>query len=364
MQKKNKIQKPAGINRVRINPKTGKTEYKCSFRFTDLDGTIRQSETGWFDTVDGAIKAKKDGIRRKEEESKTQIKLKEASVKGTLQNAYDAFVKDLNEEADSSNYLEQMTGKMSLHRDATTLGRYYIPKDIGAIRINKLTPSDLARSIRKITMWAAYRQLLIDYKEDSLYEFKYSAEEINKAFVFPNFNARDPKNRKGYQHHNNLLRETDKISKTLNLPKYDNQMFRHACAYFLILDQKLDENDVYRYFGHKDSEMLKNIYAKLNIEQNMQKTNQSLKALITNESFADKQISDDHAERLERLKVGEKQKQYISNTRVARIYNQILRAIEKGKNIYYYSAENQPIIDRVKDEYPEILGSIELKVKE
>ena len=213
-------------------------------------------------------------------------------------------------------------------------------------------------SIRKITIWSAYRQLLKDFKEDSLYEFKCTESEIENRFVFPNITARDLKNRTGYQRHNNLLRETDRVSKELGLPKYDNQMFRHACAYFLILDQKLSEDDVYRYFGHKDSEMLKNIYAKLNVDQNLKKTNLSLKSLITNDEFADPEVNELHQLRLERLMVGEIQKKHISKNRITRIYNQILRAIEKQQTVYYYKTSNAEIIELIVSEHPEIKNRI------
>ncbi len=129
--------------------------------------------------------------------------------------------------------------------------------------VNKRIANDIRftknnASIRKITIWSAYRQLLQDFKEDTMYEYNYTPQQLEKAYVFPNINGKSLEARKGYQRHNNLLRETNRVCEELKLPKYDNQMFRHACAYFLILDQQLSEDDVYRYFGHSDSEMLKN----------------------------------------------------------------------------------------------------------
>ena len=519
--------KPKGINRVHINPKTKKKEYKCSYRFMGIDGKKHQTETPWCETAEEALRAKEYGIRQHEEELKRREAKKQASQKGTVLKAFEDFVKDLNREADASNYQEQITGKMSLHRDANTLLKHYLPNDIGSIKLNKLSSSDFARwltllntykkamrgkdevlsgktirkykgiilrfnnwldaqgyykvpemvvltelklsrvklkrknvggrnnrnyptfdefkqitdyykgqnlgiyknmywytfytflfysgvrvseaiglkwsdidfnaedglgvilihnaidaherrdtvnkrieknitftknitSTRKITIWAAYRQLLMDFKEDSMYELKYTTEELENAFVFPNFNARDTKNRKGYQHHNNLLRETDRVSKVLNLPKYDNQMFRHACAYFLILDQHLSEDDVYRYFGHKDSEMLKTIYAKLSIDQNLEKTNYSLKSLITNNDFADPEVSKMHQTRLERLKVGKVQEEHISKNRISRVYNQIILAIERGSEAYYYRRKNAPVINHIIMEHPELEKKISL----
>ncbi len=519
--------KPKGIQRVHINPKTKEKEYKCSYRFMGLDGKIHQTETPWCKTPAEAIKAKADGIRLHEEELKAKARKKEASKKGTVRNAFEEFVKELELEADGTNYQEQISGKMYIHRDANTILNYYLPDEIGSLKLSKLSSSDFARwvtilntqkkairgsddrlsgatirkfksiilrfnnwldmqgyykdsdmaaltelkisrvkvkkksvgkrtdrnyptfdefkkitdyyksknlglyvnmywytfytflfysgvrvseavglvwrdidfdaenglgvimihnaiaqnelrdtvnkrmekgiqftknqnSVRKITIWAAYRQLLLDFKEDSMYELGYSPEELENAYVFPNITARNPANRKGYQRHSNLLRETDRVSKALNLPKYDNQMFRHACAYFLILDQKLAEDDVYRYFGHTDSEMLKQIYAKLNVDQNLEKINYSLKSLITNADFADPEVTELHKTRLERLKVGKVQEEHISKNRVSRVYNQIILAIERGSEAYYYKKKNAPVINRIIEEHPELNGKISL----
>ena len=137
--------KPKGISRVRINPKTKQTEYKASFRYTGLDGKIHQSETGWFETPEEALQAKKDGEGRKKEEVKAQKKKKEASVKGTVRKAYEEFVEDLKLEADSTNYREQISGKMALQKDAGTILNHYLPDAIGSLKISQLTPSDFAR---------------------------------------------------------------------------------------------------------------------------------------------------------------------------------------------------------------------------
>ncbi len=113
--------KPKGISRVRINPKTKKKEYKASFRYTGLDGVMHQSETGWFESPEEALKAKKDGQLRRKEELKAQKPKQTVSDKGTVRKAFEDFVEALNREADSSNYREQISGKMALHRDAGTV---------------------------------------------------------------------------------------------------------------------------------------------------------------------------------------------------------------------------------------------------
>ena len=91
-----------------------------------LDGKIHQTETPWCKTPAEAIKAKADGIRLHEEELKAKARKKEASKKGTVRNAFEEFVKELELEADGTNYQEQISGKMYIHRDANTILNYYL----------------------------------------------------------------------------------------------------------------------------------------------------------------------------------------------------------------------------------------------
>lgn len=135
MPKLKETTKPKGINRVHINPKTKQKEYKCSYRFMGLDGKIHQTETPWCKTPEEAIKAKGKGILLHEEELKTREHKREASKKGTVRKAFEEFVTELELEADKTNYQEQISGKMSLHRDANTLLHHYLPDEIGSIRL-------------------------------------------------------------------------------------------------------------------------------------------------------------------------------------------------------------------------------------
>ena len=145
MPKLKETTKPKGINRVHINPRTKKKEFKCSYRYVGLDGKTHQTETPWCETPQEALQAKKDGIRFRQEELKRQEQKKEASKKGTLRNAFEEFIKDLEREADPTNYQEQIAGKRSLYRDAGTILKHYMPDDIGSIKLTKLESSDFAR---------------------------------------------------------------------------------------------------------------------------------------------------------------------------------------------------------------------------
>ena len=513
--------KPDGISRMRINKKTGKTQYCASYRYLGVDGKTHQSDTAWCDTPEEARKAAEEKKRFHEEETRLHESKKSSRKNQTVKQAYDLFVKDLKEDADPDNYREQTTGKSSLHRDAATLGRYYLPNAIGSIRLKSLGTSDFAnwltrintmkqavrnpgaplsgttirkyhgilvkfnnwldlqgyyknsdmasmievkmsrvklkpksagaredrnaptlenfltildyyrekglwiyenfywfcfysvlfytgmrvseivglrwkdidfgpyhaggtiyirssveahekretvnkrmekdilftknkQSKRQITPWAAYKDYLRAFYEDSYYHFNYTPEEMKNAFVFPNITARDPANRTGYQHHNNLLRNLDRITEELGIPKLDNQMFRHGCAYFLILDLHLAEDDIIHYFGHEDSKMLKEIYAKLSVRQNQIKTDQKLASLIKEGSIIDHSGSADHVHRLEDLQASDELYTRISNEETNRVYHLLLEADKLHKKTYPMSQERMLKAIEIKMNHPEI----------
>ncbi|MBR0214983.1 MAG: hypothetical protein IJL95_09730, partial [Solobacterium sp.] len=145
MPKETSTSKPKGISKVHINPKTKKKEYKCSYRYLGLDGKTHQTDTPWCETPEEALQAKRDGIEKRKEDLKRKKAKKEASVKGTVRKAYEEFLEDLKLEADSSNYREQISGKMTLQKDAGTILNHYLPDEIASIKLSQLTPSDFAR---------------------------------------------------------------------------------------------------------------------------------------------------------------------------------------------------------------------------
>ena len=66
------------------------------------------------------------------------------------------------------------------------------------IKANNLALKN-SNSEREITIWAYYKQILVDYKYAYRYEFQVSERKMESMFVFPNINARDPKEKTGYQ---------------------------------------------------------------------------------------------------------------------------------------------------------------------
>ena len=144
-----------------------------------------------------------------------------------------------------------------------------------------------SNSEREITIWAYYKQILVDYKYAYKYEFNVSEKKMDNMFVFPNINARDPKEKVGYQRQANALRELDKVTEKLEMKKLDCQMFRHGCAHFLCDVKHISAEEAHDYFGHQDSEMIREVYAKANARQRRHRVDAALKDLITEKPTKD-----------------------------------------------------------------------------
>ena len=81
--------------KTRVNPKTGKTEYKVRYYFM-REGKKRDSETGWFNSLEKAEKEAKKQKEIKEKEDRNNV-VKRRDKK--LITAYEEFINHLEEEA-------------------------------------------------------------------------------------------------------------------------------------------------------------------------------------------------------------------------------------------------------------------------
>lgn len=215
-------------------------------------------------------------------------------------------------------------------------------------------------SIREITMWNYYRELLKDYRRAYMYHYDYSGyEEMDECFVFTNL--RSLTDNKGYQTQKNALREINNTMKKLGLPKTDNQMFRHACAKFLIYHQHFSVEDTHDYFGHQDSKMINEVYAKLEPSEKRKKISNTQKRLITSKEFTYK---DEKDERAKVVNVGAEQDAKIKESKTVREVAQIERAISKGKEYYKYPEDYAEIISDILKEHPEFNEKIKFKKEE
>lgn len=98
-------------HKERINPKTGKKEYKARYYFM-REGKKRDSETAWFDTLEKAEREAKKQKELKEKEDRNNITQKRDKK---LVTAYEEFIEHLKrlseEETSNTNKKEYQTAK-------------------------------------------------------------------------------------------------------------------------------------------------------------------------------------------------------------------------------------------------------------
>ena len=226
------------------------------------------------------------------------------------------------------------------------------------IKANNLALKN-SNSEREITIWAYYKQIMVDYKYAYRYEFQVSERKMEDMFVFPNINAREPKERTGYQRQSNALRELDKVTKKLEMKKLDCQMFRHGCAHFLCDVKHISAEEAHDYFGHQDSEMIREVYAKANQRQKRVRVDRALKDLITEKPDFDlpkvQEVDISDSEELRR------KQQFASYKRELA---QIRNAIKRKQEVYYYDLDHAELIIRAMQEHPELKDKIKFELEQ
>ena len=200
-------------------------------------------------------------------------------------------------------------------------------------------------SCRVIPIFDFYYDLLKDYKESYRYEYGLSKEEVENGFVFPRLKQHDP-----YLYLNSiyLLRELNKTTKELGIPKTDLQMFRHSCATFLILPYPdglgYTEEKVKDYFGHQDTKMLNSVYGKLNTMQKADRMRKTFMDIYNPTNTGEKSAEELMRERLIKRVYGDNEMEK-EEARRKRILEQIKYAERKLKQKYYYSTKDKDIIE-------------------
>ena len=207
-------------------------------------------------------------------------------------------------------------------------------------------------SEREISMWAYYRGILLDYKKSYRYYFRTTYKRMEDMFVFPNITSRDIHERTGYQRHNNILKELNRTTEKLGINKLDSQMFRHGCAHYLCDVRLISVSEAHYYFGHRDSEMINEVYAKADARQRRHRVDAALKDLITEKPTKDMSemiidISDSPAQR-------ERQKEAVYERELA----QIKACIRKHQFYYHYDKDTEGTIEQILEDYPELKEQI------
>ena len=213
-------------------------------------------------------------------------------------------------------------------------------------------------SVRIIPIFDFYYELLQDYKESYKYEYGLTDSEIEECFVFNHLVSHNPKD---YMRRVNVLNELRRVCNATGINKTDLQMFRHSCATFLILPPPnglgYTEEKVKDYFGHQDTEMLNKVYARLSAIQKGERMRRTFGEIYkpddTEEQKEEEKIK---MHMINRIK-GDNKELYAA--RKIRIYAQIDRIIEKGKNQYKYKNRDKSIIEEYIKEYGEKIKFIE-----
>lgn len=213
-------------------------------------------------------------------------------------------------------------------------------------------------SVRIIPIFEFYYSLLLDYKESYRYEFNLSKDEIEECFVFPHIDTHNPHD---YLLSNQVLRELKRVCKDVDIDNTDLQMFRHSCAYFLILPPPnglgYTEEKVKDYFGHTDTKMLQSVYARLNTVQKANRMRDTFSDIFTPIDTDDKTKEERAKQELIQRIRGDNKKAEIA--RMLRIFAQIDKLIKDGRKEYYYMPKDKSIIDKYKEkkekEHKEVL---------
>lgn len=113
--------------KIRINKKTKEKEYKKKFRFVDVNGNVKDTDTKWHLTVEEC-----------EDEAKRIIKFHAVGNtsslrKRTIKEALKEFVKEKKEIADMITKTKN-TSAIAYYRDASSLYSNYLPGDIAIIK--------------------------------------------------------------------------------------------------------------------------------------------------------------------------------------------------------------------------------------
>lgn len=153
---------------------------------------------------------------------------------------------------------------------------------------NYLTKNSM--SVRNLTMFENYIGYLELYCAAYIVYFGVSFDELANMYVFPNITSRT--NKTDYQDHGNILYQLNKVCSKMDLPKFDPQMFRHGFVFFLSHDIHLPIDHAYKLLGHTDSDMIKEVYLNMSVEESREFVGDSLKSLIS-EHYGDDELIED-----------------------------------------------------------------------
>lgn len=113
-------------DKIRVNKKTGKTQYRVRYLWKDADGKRKDSMTGWFDSLKDAQNSAEILKYRKEELARQEKNLRAVTQ---IKTAFTRYVEDLGKKA-SAETMDNTTSDVSRFQRARTVLRYYLPNSI------------------------------------------------------------------------------------------------------------------------------------------------------------------------------------------------------------------------------------------
>lgn len=117
--------------KTRINPKTGKKEYKVRYYFF-AEGKKKDSETGWFTSQSKAEKEAQLLAARKEAEYLNNINARRDRKLYSVMDDYIEYLKEKKDKQETNTDTTRLTVTQSIRRN-------YFPEDLMQFKINELT---------------------------------------------------------------------------------------------------------------------------------------------------------------------------------------------------------------------------------
>lgn len=128
--------------RERINPKTGKREYKARYSFW-ANGKKHDADTGWFPTK---AQAEKEAKALKTAKERADASAVMARRDKTLETVFDEYILYLEGEAKKEIHM----GNVSYFKSAKTIKKTYMPKIIKETQVKDVSPAIFKNWIRHI----------------------------------------------------------------------------------------------------------------------------------------------------------------------------------------------------------------------
>ena len=129
-------------------------------------------------------------------------------------------------------------------------------------------------------------------------------------------------------------------------------MFRHGCAHFLCDVRMISVSEAHYYFGHKDSEMINEVYAKANARQRRHRVDAALKDLITEKPA--KEMTEMYINIDDTPEQRKKQRVAVYERELA----QIKTCIKKHQFYYHYDKDTKNTIEQILEDHPELKEQI------